>query len=175
MEDGREDSASHDFLEPEISVASTLSIGADREREARDTLHPRTFEDDTGSSSSEDEACRHDQRADLQKMMSRRNFAVVDGTGGLRHRVKSSSRVEPAAAPESHGSMGSGTGHGRRRSSMVAVPEANEASPGDQPQSYQVRVCERERVRDPRFTKLWGREEIMFQSIADDDHGRDVR
>eukprot|EP00752_Nemacystus_decipiens_P010393 g9262.t1 len=112
---GREDSGSH-FLEPQTSIASTLSIGADsRERDREgDSLNPRTFDDDTASSSSEEEDCRHDQRADLLKMrmMSRRNFAVADGTG-LRHRVTSSARVEER--PD--GGHGSG-GHARRRTSV---------------------------------------------------------
>eukprot|EP00903_Cladosiphon_okamuranus_P008455 g8124.t1 len=136
MEGCREDSESH-FLEPETSLASTLSIEADRERTAEDRLKQRTYEDDTGSSSSDDEACRHDQRADLQKMMSRRNFAVADGNG-LRHRVRSPSGPEPAPVrPEANGgSMGGG--HGRRRSSIAVVPEANEMPPAEQPQLNQV-------------------------------------
>lgn len=140
MVEGREDSGSH-FLEPQTSVASTVSIDTDsRERLAGDSLNPRTFDDDTGSSSS-DEECRHDQRADLQKMMSRRNFAVVDGIG-LRHRIRSSSGLEPSVRSEFHGGSNGG-GHGRRRSSMAVLPEANETPPVEQPQSNQV--CERDR------------------------------
>lgn len=142
--EGRDDGSSH-FLEPQTSIASTLSADADISRErAGDSLNPRTFDemDDTASSTSDDEG-RHDQRADLLKMMSRRNFAVVEGTG-LRHRVRSSATgVEPSAVrPEAHG--GPMHGHGRRRSSMTVVPEANELPPGDHLQSNQVRVCERE-------------------------------
>lgn len=119
--DCREDSESH-FLEPQSSTASTIST--ERERRAGDTLNPR-FDDD-GSSSSDEEDGRHDQRADLQRMMSRRNFAVVE-SNGMRHRVRSSSGVESV-------SMG---GEHRRRQPSVA-PEVDDSPPGDQRQSNQV-------------------------------------
>lgn len=160
MMEGREDSGSS-FLEPQISIASTLSIGADIRETEGDSLNPRTFVDDAdacSSDSEEEQECRHDQRADLQKMMSRRNFAVVDG-GGLRHRVRSSSGLEPPAVrPEVHGgSMGGGGHHGRRRSSMTVVPETNELPPGDQRQSHQVcmHVCVRE-CGDSESHEAWG-------------------
>lgn len=134
--EGGEDSGS--FLEPQSSIASTVSIGRDIDSREGGDRDPRTFDVDTESSSSED--CRHDQRADLQRMMSRRNFAVVDSTG-LRHRVRSSSVLVESLRPEAHNTGG----HGRRRSSITVAPEANEAPPGqDQRQSNQVRERERE-------------------------------
>jgi len=112
------------FLEPATSASSTASDSDQRPPRRRSTFE----EDDSDSSHAED--ARHDHRADLQRMMSRRTFAVADV--GLRHRARSSMT----------GSAGAGAAdvdgqHGRRASTVVAS-EANEVPPEDQPNANQV-------------------------------------
>lgn len=114
-------------LEPATSVASTAS-----DSEQRPPRRQSTFEEDDSDSS---EDVRHDQMADLQRMMSRRTFAVADGANGLRHQRGSSTTTGSAGAEatDSDGQL-------RRRASTVEAPEPKEASPEDQPQASKDQV-----------------------------------
>ncbi|CAM9507934.1 unnamed protein product, partial [Ectocarpus sp. 4 AP-2014] len=116
------------------SIASTVSDGMIDRREP----HRERFEDDDSSGSiSSDEEARHDQRADLARMTSRRSFVVVDGAAAGHHRPGSSSGTAAAAAAAQRVQNVNTAGqHRPRRSSMT---ETSEVVPADeQRQSNQV-------------------------------------
>lgn len=133
---------SQECLEPATSIGSTVS---DSEHHLEHRPHHRsTFEEDDSDSSHSEDA-RHDQRADLQRMMSRRTFAVnsqvspgvVGGADGLRHRARLSTGHNGAETADSDGQHGP---HRRRASTGAALETNGAPPPEDQPQAYQVRA-----------------------------------
>lgn len=125
------------LLDPQSSVASTISDNAMCEPGTNNGDSARFDED----SSSGNEDVGHDQRADLARMVSRRN--LIDG--GQQHRLRSSSGTAAAQAAAAAIAAQNNTGHLRRRSSMMRPSQPAGVHPApadevqDERQSNQVR------------------------------------
>lgn len=126
------------FLDAQSSVESTTSEAALRDHRGTNE-DSRRFDDD--SSGNNEDLVGHDQRADLARMVSRRN--LIDG--GQQHRLRSSSGTAAAQASAAAIAAQNNTGHLRRRSSMVRPPQPAGVHPTpvedvqDERQSNQVR------------------------------------
>ncbi|CAM9337890.1 unnamed protein product [Scytosiphon promiscuus] len=142
------------LLDPQSSVGSTVSEDAGVSERGTNEDSARFDED---SSSSNDDS-RHDQRADLARMVSRRN--LVDG--GHQHRLRSSSGTAAAQAAAAAIAAQNNTGHLRRRSSMTRLPPPAGVHPApaeevqDESQSYQVVDFFRTVNKDAHLLKRMG-------------------